>query len=81
MDDNMTDEIDETLCPFCKTKNKCMAHVEEPCWCNTANVPKELIAIAPEEARGKVCICLSCIQLFKNDPSAFEKFQKNSHAH
>lgn len=73
----MLKNIDDTICPFCHTKNQCMAHVDEPCWCNSANVPKELIVIAPEEARGKVCICLSCIQLFKKDARQFKQKYKD----
>jgi len=67
----MNEQIDDTICPFCHQKNECMANVEEPCWCNNANVPKELRAIVPEKSRGKVCICLSCIQSYKENPDRF----------
>ncbi|MCW8932417.1 MAG: cysteine-rich CWC family protein [Gammaproteobacteria bacterium] len=69
----MLKNLDDTLCPFCQSKNQCMAHVEKNCWCDTANVPKELLAIVPEETQNKVCICLSCIQLFKESPKDFIK--------
>jgi hypothetical protein len=74
----MNEQIDDTICPFCHQKNKCMANVEEPCWCNNANVPKELRTIAPEKSRGKVCICLSCIQLYKENPDRFISNMKMS---
>jgi len=65
--------IDETICPFCKSKNQCMAHIEKPCWCNNANIHKELIKLAPEKTKGKACICLDCINSFKKNPKQFIK--------
>jgi hypothetical protein len=69
----MQKNINDTICPFCHSKNQCMAHVEAPCWCNSVSVPNELQVIVPEETKGKICICLSCIQLFKNSPEIFKK--------
>jgi hypothetical protein len=64
---------DDTICPFCKSKNQCMAQVEEPCWCNNANVPKELLALVPKETINKSCVCLSCIKSFNENPLEFKK--------
>ena len=73
-------KIDDTLCPFCQSNNQCMAHVEETCWCHHVNVTKELRAIIPKESQGKVCICLSCIQSFKEAPDDFiEKYSSINH--
>ena len=65
--------MDDTICPFCKSKNQCMAHAEEPCWCNNANVPKELRTLVHEENKDKSCICFSCIESFKENPVEFKK--------
>lgn len=69
----MHEKIDDTTCPFCSTKNKCMAHVDASCWCNHVSVPKELSALIPDDAKEKACICTTCIHLFKNDPDKFKK--------
>ena len=69
----MLKNSDDTICPFCHSKNQCRAHVEEPCWCYAVNVPKELRAISPEESRDKICICLTCIESFKKSPDNFKK--------
>jgi len=69
----MNEIINDAICPFCNNKNQCMAHFEEPCWCNSINVPDELRAIVPEKTRDKVCICLKCIQLFKENPAEFKR--------
>ena len=50
-----------------------MAHAEEPCWCNNANVPKELRTLVHEENKDKSCICFSCIESFKENPVEFKK--------
>lgn len=69
----MLKKSDDTICPFCRSKNQCMSQVEKACWCNTVDVPKELRDIALEESRGKVCICLTCIESFKKEPDDFKK--------
>lgn len=69
----MPDSFDASICPFCQSKNQCMAYAEEPCWCNYTSVPAELIALLPEKARGKACICQACVKLFIADPEAFKK--------
>lgn len=69
----MLKNIDDTICPFCHSKNQCMAHADELCWCNNVNIPKELRAISPVKSRGKVCICLSCIEAFKQSPDDFKQ--------
>ena len=75
----MLEKIDDTVCPFCKSKNQCMAHIEEPCWCNNTGVSRELRALAPKETQGKVCICHDCIQSFTDDPIKFKKHLNNPH--
>ena len=44
-----------------------MAHSNEPCWCNKVKIPQELLDLVPESKKQKVCICLKCIQGFKDD--------------
>ncbi len=64
----MTDPIDENICPICGKDNNCMAHCAEPCWCLKIKIPQELLDLIPESKKTKACICLKCIQEFKNDP-------------
>lgn len=49
------------------------ADVKETCWCNAVKIPEQLLMLLPEESRGKACICLSCIQSFKENPNEFKK--------
>jgi hypothetical protein len=63
----MPEKIDEIICPICGRDNNCMAHSSEPCWCNNVEIPQELLDLVPESKKQKVCICLKCIQGFKDD--------------
>jgi len=67
-------KINEKTCPFCGNNNQCMAKSSTSCWCSKNSIPTELISLLAKEKQGKYCICQSCIQLFKKDPKAFEKF-------
>ncbi|MBT8334858.1 MAG: cysteine-rich CWC family protein [Desulfobacterales bacterium] len=67
----MKETISEALCPFCQTVNKCMAHDDKPCWCKNVEIPQDLLNLVPETKKRKVCICLQCIQAFKDNPAAF----------
>ncbi|WP_370459632.1 cysteine-rich CWC family protein [Paraglaciecola sp. L3A3] len=64
------------VCPFCHTYNNCSASagVTLTCWCFDVQVPAELVKLVPHKTVDKSCICLSCIQLFKQNP---EKFMLN----
>lgn len=64
----MLDQISEMICPICGKDNNCMAHNNEPCWCNNIEIPEELLDISPNQ---KACVCLKCIQDFKDDPVKF----------
>ncbi|WP_217647369.1 cysteine-rich CWC family protein [Amphritea atlantica] len=60
------DRIDPTVCPLCHQDNGCggiSSSVAEPdCWCRSPDIafPEALLALVPEEAKGKACICKSC---------------------
>jgi len=69
--------IDDSICPFCQSKNQCKAHAKEPCWCNHVSVPQALLDLLATETKGKACICLECIQAFKKQPDDFIKKQTN----
>ncbi|NLW23264.1 MAG: cysteine-rich CWC family protein [Tissierellia bacterium] len=53
----------EKICPICGQPNNCQ-HGQEYCWCVTAKTPKEIFDLVPEDKRGKVCICRSCIEKY-----------------
>ena len=67
----MPEKIDEIICPICGRDNNCMVHSSEPCWCNNVEIPQELLDLVPESKKQKVCICLKCIQGFKDDQQKF----------
>lgn len=67
-----TDLINQTICPFCKKENFCMANFpEKTCWCNDIKVPEELILLVPNKYKHKSCICKSCILEYKKDKKLF----------
>ncbi|MDQ6420351.1 cysteine-rich CWC family protein [Paenibacillus sp. LHD-117] len=57
-------------CPICGSDNGCA--LKEPgtkaneCWCFHAKFPQELLALVPEEARNKSCICRHCTEGFSS---------------
>ena len=67
----MTGKVIESICPICGKNNNCMAHSDEPCWCLNVEIPQELLDLVPKDKKQKACICLKCIQDFKDDPQRF----------
>ena len=49
--------MDEKLAP---EKQKLQA----PCWCVDITIPQDLLAVVPDNAKDKHCICMACIQAF-----------------
>ena len=68
----MTRKVTESICPICGKDNNCMAHLNEPCWCNNVEIPLELLELIPNDKNQKACICQKCIQDFKDDPGKFK---------
>ncbi|MDY6854591.1 MAG: cysteine-rich CWC family protein [Thermodesulfobacteriota bacterium] len=64
-------DIEEKLCPICGQPNRCgeKAVVNgitlEKCWCAYEKFPKEALNRVPGEKRGKACICINCLNRFK----------------
>ncbi|WP_424767166.1 cysteine-rich CWC family protein [Paenibacillus sp. sgz302251] len=56
-------------CPICGEPNHCgVKDVKEQgveCWCFHEHFPKGLLALVPEEKRGKACICKTCSTTYK----------------
>lgn len=67
----MTAVAREDSCPFCGGVNACMAKSTRPCWCVDAVIPAGLVALVPDPARGKACICQACVRLYNRDPALF----------
>lgn len=57
------------ICPLCGENNNCQ-HGKESCWCTDVKIPKSLFDMIPEEKRGKVCICKTCIDKFQENQEA-----------
>jgi len=54
-------ELKPDRCPICGGPNDCgMAAVKSECWCASVKISPEALALVPEEAKGKVCICAKC---------------------
>lgn len=68
--------LDPGVCPICSKPNGCMmaaGRAEEGCWCTEAVIPGELLALVPEEAKGKACICRDCVAAWHRDRGQFLK--------
>lgn len=61
------------LCPLCSQSNQCACvrtatHAggcgvaSLSCWCATEEFPPELLQLIPEVARGRACVCQSCVK-------------------
>lgn len=61
-------EVNKGICPLCGKPNNCSyaaGNIHEGCWCEKVTVPKELLDKVPEDLKGKSCICIECINKFK----------------
>lgn len=58
------------VCPICGKDNKCGNEAGKPhggCWCDKEDFPQEVFASIPKEERMKSCICLDCLNKFKEN--------------
>lgn len=60
----MNTTIDQSLCPLCQQNNLCGVNGDEPCWCVTSDIKRDLLAQVPVELSGKSCVCQQCIDKF-----------------
>ncbi|HEX5220409.1 MAG TPA: cysteine-rich CWC family protein [Verrucomicrobiae bacterium] len=69
----MPTDIDPARCPLCGGLNDCRlctsAAYKGPCWCESVNIPPELLAHVPEEARQRACLCRNCVMAFHREQS------------
>ncbi|MBA6295746.1 cysteine-rich CWC family protein [Colwellia sp. MB02u-9] len=56
--------IDTNQCPLCQQNNLCAVNGNEPCWCVSRDVKRDLLTQVPAALSGKSCICKSCIDKF-----------------
>lgn len=58
-----TIEVDSRRCPLCGGPNDCgIAAGASTCWCFSTDVPADVVARVPDEARDAVCICRACAE-------------------
>lgn len=58
-----TIEVDPRRCPLCGGPNDCgIAAGASTCWCFSTDVPAEVVARVPDEARDAMCICRACAE-------------------
>jgi hypothetical protein len=51
-------------CPLCGGPNRCPLAADPSateCWCEAVEFPDELLALVPEAAKRKICICQECL--------------------
>lgn len=60
----MNTTIEQSLCPLCQQNNFCGVNGDEPCWCVTSDIKRDLLAQVPVELSGKSCVCQQCIDKF-----------------
>ena len=65
-------DLDKTICVFCGQNNHCMAGQAENCWCFDTDIPKALLELVPQMLVRKTCICLVCVNSFKQNEQAFK---------
>lgn len=60
-------DLDPSHCPVCGVPNDCaMATAAAPgcavrdCWCTTVEIAPERLALVPDAARARACICRRC---------------------
>ena len=68
----MQKPVNQKSCPFCKNVNHCMIQDTNPCWCHDVVIPAELTAMIPAHLQRKTCVCLTCINLFNENPEHFK---------
>lgn len=66
---------EEMICPICGNPNHCGEKpvvngvAREKCWCAYEIFPKEIMDRVPGEKYGKACICIDCLNRFKQSAS------------
>lgn len=60
----MQTTLDQTLCPLCQDNNLCGINNDEPCWCVSSDIKRELLDSVPIALVKKSCICKKCIDKF-----------------
>lgn len=58
--------INKKICPLCGEDNNCNSE-GDICWCYNTDIPSEILELVPEANRGEACICLDCIEKFKEE--------------
>ena len=58
-----------SICPLCSGPNQCALAANlsaAECWCDEVEFPEELLALVPNAARRKICICQQCLRNYLN---------------
>lgn len=59
----MSEKESHKICPLCGKDNNCQ-HGQGGCWCDTVVIPRYILDMVPDDKKGKVCICKSCIEKY-----------------
>lgn len=66
------DIVDPARCPLCGGTNdchRCSATCDSPCWCESTDIPADLIERLPVSKQRRACICRSCVEAFNQSAS------------
>lgn len=65
--------VDPTRCPVCSEPNACAMEVAkatgnkaEHCWCFDAVFAPAVMDQVPDEAKGRACVCVKCVESFSH---------------
>ncbi|MCK4725871.1 MAG: cysteine-rich CWC family protein [Anaerolineales bacterium] len=60
--------LDTSRCPLCGGPNRCALAADpsaSECWCDSENIPRELLAQIPGNAVRRACICQKCLEQYR----------------
>lgn len=61
--------LNTSICPLCGEPNQCAMAADlnaKSCWCEAVEFPEGLLALIPEKAIRKSCVCKKCLEKYKN---------------
>ena len=61
--------LNTAICPLCGEANHCIMAVDPNatmCWCEGVVFPEELLALIPENAFRKTCVCQKCLEQYQD---------------
>ncbi len=67
--------LNTAICPLCGEPNHCAVAADPAateCWCEFVEFPRELLALIPEDAVRKTCVCQKCLNEYQESSNAVD---------